>query len=164
MKIHQVITLLPLLLLFGSCSDEVEPDSDATDKVGLHLFSGWTAEIPISPGVRSISFENWRGGDWERIYTLEIQQGIRPSSLPVYIIPGVDLDREVVYAIDGFRGAYRIPDGVNGKLVWKGVEKVSDRYFNVLSLETEQGSVPCVRIKTLTKSEQAADGDAVESP
>ena len=56
----------------------------------------------------------------------------------------------------GFRGAYKIPDGMKGKLVWKGVEKISEGCFQILSLETDEGLVPCVRVKTMTSSEQAA--------
>jgi hypothetical protein len=144
-------------MLLGACSDDTDTDLDSPDTIGLHLFNGWTAEVPISPEVRSIAFENWRGGEWERIYTVDAQPEKTPSSLPVYIIPGVDLEREAVYAIVGFRGAYRVPDGLNGKLVWNGVEKVSEGCYQILALETDQGVVPCVRVKTITKSEQGAD-------
>jgi hypothetical protein len=142
-----------------ACSDDVDTDSSSPGTIGLHLFQGWTAEVPISAEVRSIAFENCRGTDWERIYTVDTHPGQNPPPLPVHIFPGVDPEREVVYAIVGFRGAYRVPDALKGKLVWNGVEEISEGSYQLLALETDDSLVPCVRVITITKSESGRSGD-----
>lgn len=159
MKLSNYWTILPLLMLLGACSDDAVKDSESPPTIGLHLFNGWTAEIPISSEIRSIAFENWNGTGWERICTVAAQPGNKPSSLPVHIIPGVDLEREAIYAMVGFRGAYKVPSGLNGKLVWNGVKKLSEDSYEILAIETDKGSVPCVRVKTMTTSANDAATD-----
>lgn len=141
-------------MLFVACSDDTDSNSTPPESVDLHLFRGWTAEVPISSEVDSIAFENWGGAEWERIGTVNVKHGKSPSKMSVHIIPGIDLEREAIYAVDGFRGAYRVPDTLKGKLVWTGVEAISEACYQILAVKTDDGMIPCFRVKTMTKSEQ----------
>lgn len=140
-------------MLFVACSDDTDRTSTPPESVELHLFRGWTAEVPISSEVDYVALENWSGAEWERIATVNVRQGKNSSKLSVHIIPGVNLEREAIYAVDGFRGAYRVPDTLKGNIVWTGVEALSEACYQILAVETDDGMIPCFRVKTMTKSE-----------